>query len=344
MKNSILADWLKEKPCLMADGATGTNLFAAGLLSGDSPEFWNIEHPDRIVAHHQAFLRSGADILLTNTFGGTRHRLKLHNGQDRVAEINIAAARLARKAADSTGRRVLIAGSIGPTGELFAPLGPLTHESGKEAFLEQAQALKEGGVDLLWIETMSARDEIAAAADAAQETGLPFVTTCSFDTNGRTMMGLTPAEFAQFVHTFPVPPVAYGANCGVGASELVVSVLEMAKAAQAGDILIAKGNCGVPYYEDGKVKYNGTPELMADYARLVLNAGARIIGGCCGTSYEHLASIRRALDNAPKGEAPSIEDITSKLGDLSLGTKAALSGQTTARRPRRRDSTNTPSF
>ena len=343
MNDSLLADWVRQKGCLMADGATGTNLFAAGLNSGDSPELWNIEHPDRIIAHHQAFIQAGADIILTNTFGGTKQRLKLHHAQDRVKEINETAARLAKRAANQADRKVLVAGSMGPTGELFVPLGPLTHEEGVAAFLEQALALKAGGVDLLWIETMSAREEVAAACEAAGKAGLPFIATCSFDTNGRTMMGLTPGEFARFVKYLPFPPIAYGANCGVGASELVVSILQMKEAADPEDILIAKGNCGVPYFENGQVKYSGTPALMADYAQLVFNAGAKIIGGCCGTSYQHLASIRNALDRLEPGPKPGIEDITAKLGDLSSGTKNALSGKTGTRRANRRDNQN-PSF
>lgn len=343
MNRSLIADWLREEPCLLADGATGTNLFAAGLMSGDSPELWNIDHPEKILAHHQAFLAAGADIILTNSFGGTRQRLKLHHAENRVSEINKAAARLARTAADSAGRKVLVGGSIGPTGELFVPLGPLTHEDGIAAFYEQALALKEGGVDLLWIETMSAREEVAAACEAAIKADMPYIVTCSFDTNGRTMMGLTPADLAIFLKSFSVPPIAYGANCGVGASELVVSILQMKEAAGPDDILIAKGNCGVPYFDNGQVKYDGTPDLMAAYTQLVYNAGARIIGGCCGTSYGHLGAMRNAANHLQAGEKPNIGEIVSALGDLSAGTKNALSGHAGPQRTRRRERQN-PAF
>jgi 5-methyltetrahydrofolate--homocysteine methyltransferase len=323
---------LQEKPFLMADGATGTNLFAAGLMTGDSPETWNHLHPEKITALHQSFVDAGSDLILTNSFGGTRHRLKLHGDQDRVYEINKRAAEIARAVADKAmaatpGRVVIVAGSMGPTGELFVPLGALTEEAGVAAFEEQALALRDGGVDVLWIETMSAREEVAAAVKGAAKAGLPIVTTCSFDTNGRTMMGMTPADFAKFVHTLEPKPVAYGANCGVGASDLTATIVQMAQAAQPGDIIVAKGNCGIPFYDEGKIKYNGTPELMADYAGLVRDAGARIIGGCCGTSPEHLKSIRNALDHHTPGAAPTIETIVSKLGAITTGAEAILSGQ-----------------
>ena len=220
---------LNSRPFLMADGATGTNLFAAGLMTGDAPEMWNFEHPERIEALHQSFVDAGADLFLTNSFGGTRYRLKLHNLQDKVREINREAARIARRIADRAkqdkGREIIVAGSMGPTGELYEPLGPLTIDDGADAFAEQARALAEGGVDVLWIETMSSKEEVTAAVKGAATTGLPIVTTCSFDTNGRTMMGLTPADFVAFVHELHPKPIAYGANCGVGAPDLAVTTL-----------------------------------------------------------------------------------------------------------------------
>jgi 5-methyltetrahydrofolate--homocysteine methyltransferase len=320
----------------MADGATGTNLFQAGLPTGEAPELWNISEPDRILAHYRASIGAGADLILTNTFGGTRHRLKLHQAQDRVHEINFAAARLAREATAASGRDVIVAGSIGPTGELFAPLGNLTPETARAAFREQAEALRDGGVDLLWIETMSALEEVAAAAEAAADLRMPYAATCSFDTNGRTMMGITPARFVEFIHSLPVPPLAYGANCGVGAADLVYTILQLAETRRPGDILIAKGNCGIPYYEEGKITYSGTPELMADYARLARDAGAMIIGGCCGTTYRHLCAIRDAIDHGTPGIQPALADITAKLGDVAPGTRQALEANPLEANPRRR--------
>jgi methionine synthase I (cobalamin-dependent) len=332
---------LNERPFLMADGATGTNLFGMGLMTGDSPELWNIEHPERIEALHQSFVDSGADLFLTNSFGGTRNRLKLHHAQDRVHEINQRAAEIGRKVADKAGREVIVAGSIGPTGDLFEPMGTLTEADAVAAFAEQAKALKDGGVDVLWIETMSSKEEVAAAVKGAAATGLPIVATMSFDTNGKTMMGISPADFVAFIHSLDPKPVAYGANCGVGASDLVATIVKLAEAAAPDDIIVAKGNCGIPYYEEGKIKYNGTPELMADYARIVRDAGARIVGGCCGTSPEHLRSIRESLDAHQPGAKPSAAEIVSRLGPVTEGAAALLAGgdisAAAPKRSRRRD-------
>jgi len=332
---------LNERPFLMADGATGTNLFGMGLMTGDSPEMWNFEHPERIEALHQSFVDSGADLFLTNSFGGTRNRLKLHQAQDRVHEINKRAAEIGRKVADGAGRPVVVAGSMGPTGDLFQPLGVLSEADAIAAFTEQAKALQEGGVDVLWIETMSSKEEVAAAVAGAATTGLPIVTTMSFDTNGKTMMGISPADFVAFVHTLNPRPAAFGANCGVGAADLVATIVKLAEAASPDDIIVAKGNAGIPFYEEGKIKYNGTPDLMADYARIVRDAGARIVGGCCGTSPEHLKSIRAALDAHQPGAKPTAADIISRLGPVTEGAQALLAGGdiSTAgpKRTRRRD-------
>ncbi|MEQ1612514.1 MAG: homocysteine S-methyltransferase family protein, partial [Hyphomicrobiaceae bacterium] len=183
---------LKQRPYLLADGATGTNLFHMGLTSGDAPEIWNEEHPDRIKALYKMFVDAGADIILTNTFGGNRRRLALHKADGRTHDINAKAARLAREVADAAGRPVVVAGSVGPTGELFAPLGPLDHDEATAVFVEQIEGLKAGGADVIWIETMSALEEMKAAAAAAAKCGMPYTVTASFDTAGRTMMGITP--------------------------------------------------------------------------------------------------------------------------------------------------------
>lgn len=214
-----LADLLSRRPYLLADGATGSNLFEMGLVSGDAPELWNVDHPDRIRLLHQRFVDAGADLILTNTFGGTRYRLKLHSAENRVRELNRAAAQLARSVADASGREVLVAGSIGPTGEIMQPLGPLSFEDARAAFAEQAAALAEGGADVMWIETLSSREEVEAAIAGAESTGLPVVSTLSFDTNGRTMMSLTPAELAGIAQQHHL--AACGSNlrrwaCGAG--------------------------------------------------------------------------------------------------------------------------------
>lgn len=336
MTRPSFTEALATRPWLLADGATGTNYFQMGLVSGDAPEMWNFEHPDRVRSLHRRFIEAGADIVLTNTFGGNRHRLKLHNAQGQVREINIAAAKLARAEADAAGRPVYVGGSVGPTGEIMEPVGALSHEEAVKAFAEQALALKEGGVDVIWIETMSSEEELKAAVEGAAQAGLPIVTTMSFDTNGRTMMGITPKAFGAITAALPTQPVAIGANCGVGASELVATVLGISES-RPDAAVVAKGNCGIPQYVDGHIHYTGTPELMADYARIALDAGAKIIGGCCGTSPEHLASMRKSLESYTKGSRPSIELIEQKLGpvsELAKGVDAAAAGA--ARRERRR--------
>lgn len=310
-----LSDLLAEKGVLLADGATGTTLFSMGLESGDAPELWNIDHPERIVALHQGFVDAGADIILTNSFGGTRHRLKLHHAQERVFELNRAAAEIARGVVEAVDRKIVIAGSVGPTGELLQPLGALTYEEAVEAFREQIEGLKAGGADVAWIETMSAPDEIRAAAEAAIAVGLPYVYTGSFDTAGRTMMGLSPADIHGVADALPQAPVAVGANCGVGASDILSSLLDMAEA-RPDAVMVVKGNCGIPEFRGTEIHYSGTPELMADYARLAVDAGARIIGGCCGTTCGHLAAMRQALDDHRRSERPAIDDIVSRIGPL----------------------------
>lgn len=323
----LLQRLLDEKGTLLADGATGTNLFAMGLQTGEPPELWNLDHPDRVRAHYQSFVDAGSDIVLSNSFGGTRYRLKLHGSEDRVGEINEAAARLAREVADAAARPVVVAGSMGPTGELFEPLGALTHDSVREAFAEQAQALARGGVDVLWIETLSSQEEVDAAIEGAETTGLSVVCTVSFDTNGRTMMGIAPESFARHCCHGDHPPLAFGTNCGVGASELVAAVLNLRRGADDAAVIVAKANCGIPEWHDGELTFNGTPELMADYAVLARDAGARIVGGCCGTTPEHVRAMRTALDTTPPGEPPDLATVEARLGQVSTGARAQHRGE-----------------
>ncbi len=327
MARASFADLLAQRPWLLADGATGTNYFAAGLMSGDAPELWNFEHPGRVRANHRGFIEAGADIVLSNSFGGSAYRLKLHKAEDRVREINREAARLARLEADAADHPVIVAGSIGPTGEILEPVGTLSHEDAVKAFAEQAAALAEGGADIIWIETMSSEEELRAAVEGASSAGLPIVTTMSFDTNGCTMMGITPGYFGLLSQSLPV--AAVGANCGTGAAELVATVSGIA-GARPDAVVVAKGNCGIPEYRDGHIHYSGTPELMADYARLALDAGARIIGGCCGTTPTHLRAMREALEVHVKGHHPSIADIETRLGKVSAlahGHDKAIEGR-----------------
>jgi 5-methyltetrahydrofolate--homocysteine methyltransferase len=279
---------------------------------------------------------AGADIILTNSFGGTRHRLKLHNAQDRVFELNRRAAELARKVVDSAARKVIVAGSVGPTGELLQPLGAMTYDEAVDAFAEQMEGLKAGGADVAWIETMSSPDEIRAAAEAAIRIGMPYTFTASFDTAGRTMMGLAPKDIHGVADGLAEAPIGIGANCGVGASDILSSLFDMADARPEAT-LIVKGNCGIPEFRGTEIHYSGTPDLMADYVRLAVDGGARIIGGCCGTTFEHLAAMRKALDTHHKGARPSVEDVVAKIGPLRnkvASESGAASGE--GRRERRR--------
>lgn len=331
-----LSDLLAEKDVLLADGATGTNLFAMGLAAGEAPELWNEDQPDRIDKLHQDFVDAGADIILTNSFGGTRHRLKLHKAEGRVFDLNRRAAEIARAVADRAPRTVIVAGSVGPTGELLVPLGAMTYEDAVDAFAEQIEGLKAGGADVAWIETMSAPDEIRAAAEAAARVGMPYTYTGSFDTAGKTMMGLDPKDIHGVADNVGEGPVAVGANCGVGASDILSSLLDMT-AASPDAITIVKGNCGIPEYRGAEIHYSGTPPLMADYARLARDAGARIIGGCCGTSCAHLAAMRRALDDYVPGPRPTIEEIVERIGPLRNKTASQSGGDGNRERRRRRN-------
>ena len=254
--------------------------------------------------------------------GSNRRRLMLHDLQERTHELNKLAAENARAVAEKAGRGVVVAGSLGPTGDLFAPLGALTEAEAVEIFAEQVAGLKAGGADVIWIETMSAFEEIRAAALAAARHAMPYTVTASFDTAGKTMMGIAPARLAGEALGLTPAPLAVGANCGVGASDLLASVLAMT-AAHPDALIIAKANCGIPQWHGDHIHYSGTPELMADYARLAIDAGARIIGGCCGTSPEHLAAMRRALDDYARGPRPALDDIIARTGALAQAISSA---------------------
>jgi 5-methyltetrahydrofolate--homocysteine methyltransferase len=331
---NALTKLLDSREWLLADGATGTNLFNMGLESGEPPEFWNTDKPDNIRKLYKGAVDAGSDIFLTNSFGGNASRLKLHQAQGRVLELNRIAAELAREVADAADRPIVVAGSIGPTGEIFEPMGTLTHAAAVEMFHEQAEGLKAGGADVLWVETISAPEEYRAAAEAAKLAGMPWCGTMSFDTAGRTMMGTTSAAMVEMVEKLAYPPLAFGANCGVGASDLMRTMLGFA--AQGSTIpLIAKGNAGIPKYHDGHIHYDGTPELMAEYAVLARDSGVRIIGGCCGTMPEHLKAMRAALETRPKGPRPTLEQISAALGGFSSASDGTGDDANAPKRERR---------
>ncbi|MCZ0960083.1 betaine--homocysteine S-methyltransferase [Paracoccus benzoatiresistens] len=311
-----LSQLLASRAWLMADGATGTNLFNMGLPSNVAPELWNADQPDKVRSLYRDSVAGGADLFLTNTFGGNASRLKLQGAAHRVRELNLAGAAMARDIADASGRKVIVAGNIGPTGEIMAPIGSLSHARAVEMFHEQAEALKEGGADVLWVETISSAEEFRAAAEAAHLADMPWCGMMSFDTAGRTIMGVTSAQLSALVERLPNPPLAYGANCGVGAADLLRTVRDFVASGNERPI-IAKGNAGIPHLEDGHLHYDGTPAIMADYACLARDLGVRIIGGCCGTTPAHLRAMREALETRPAGPRPSLEEIAARLGGFS---------------------------
>ena len=316
---------------LLADGATGTNLFDMGLMSGDAPELWNEKYPEKIVTLHKDAVEAGSDIFLTNSFGSNALRLKLHNSGSRAFDLSKLSAEIARDVADSCDRTVFVAGSVGPTGEIMGPVGDLTHQLAVEVFHEQAQGLKEGGADLLWLETISAPEEFKAAAEAFSQIELPWVGTMSFDTAGRTMMGTSPAAMVELISSIPNKPIAFGANCGTGAPDLLRTIQDFAISAPE-SILIAKGNAGIPKYIDGNILYDGTPELMAKYAVMARNSGAKIIGGCCGTKSKHLLSMRAALESEVLGPVPSLQQVELEIGPFSGQIRKEITKRTSKRR------------
>ena len=288
---TTLQDLLAAGTPVVADGGMGTMLFSLGLAQGDSPELWNADHPDRIRSVHRGYIEAGAQIILTHSGGGNRIRLGGPSWPGR--ELNATAARLAR-ATDAVPQPVVVGGSMGPTGQMLAPMGTLSFEEAVEAFAEQARALAEGGVDVLWIETMSDLEEVRAAHTACRQAApdVPVVTTMTFDTKGRTMMGVTPERALSTLGEFGV--IALGANCGNGPDE-IEGVIEKMSASGPAVPLIAKANAGLPRMVDGAAVYDATPEVMADYARRVREHGAQIIGACCGSTPDHIRAIAQAL-------------------------------------------------
>ncbi len=283
---------LQAAETLVADGATGTNLQKMGLKTGTIPEELVIDQPDLILKLESAFVAAGSDIILTCTFGGTRLRMKESKYADRVKEVNQRAAELARRAA-SAREGVLVGGSIGPTGLLMKPLGPLSPEEAIAAYAEQAQALAEGGVDLLVIETMFAFEEADAALEGARSvTDLPVVVSFSYDRGVRTMMGVKPADMFKRYREKGADVI--GANCGT-TLENMEKILQEYAAVEAGFPLWAKPNAGLPRMEGGQSIYDVTPETMGEFARKYVTLGARIVGGCCGSSPEHVAAIAKAV-------------------------------------------------
>jgi 5-methyltetrahydrofolate--homocysteine methyltransferase len=288
--SETLRQRLSGEGVLVADGATGTMLQAAGLSEGTAPESWNLTHPEKILDLHRAYLEAGSQIILTNSFGGSRFRLGKKGLQDKVHEVNRAAAALAREAA---GQEAFVAGSMGPTGELMKPLGTLSYVVALEAFAEQAEALAEGGADAILVETMSDLNEAKAAiVGAKQATDLPILCTLSFDTQRHTMMGVSPRRAAK--EMWPLGLVAIGGNCGKTLDDMEEVLRQMGKAVPEA-MLMAKPNAGLPRLVDGQAVYDVTPQVMAEYALRYAELGAKIIGGCCGSTPAHIKAMAAAL-------------------------------------------------
>jgi 5-methyltetrahydrofolate--homocysteine methyltransferase len=285
---------------VVADGAMGTMLMANGLEFGDPPEVWNLEHPEIIRRVQRGYLEAGSQIILTNTFGGNRLRLELHGREDRVDQLNRTAAVLARVEANAADHPVIVAGDIGPTGQIMTAIGgTLTPEIAREVFAEQARGLAAAGVDVMWVETMSDLSEAVAAIEGAKDAapGVPVIATMSFDTRGHTMMGVSPEKAAEAL--LAAGAAAVGGNCGNGPEE-IIPVLERMRAAFPDATLVAKANVGPPMLVGMTVAYETTPEMMADFARRFVEAGANVVGACCGSTPPHLRAMAEAVAERAK--------------------------------------------
>lgn len=286
-----LLERLAAGEALVADGATGTYLQGKGLGIGQAPDAWNFSHPDVVRQMAADYFAAGADLVETNSFGGNVYRLRHTGLEGRVREVNRVAAELARSGAPGGG---IVVGAIGPTGAFLEPLGEARPEDFRIAFADQAEALAEGGVDALCVETMTALEEAAIAVEAAKTTGLPVLATMTFDEGPggiATAMGVTVAQAIEGLLEAGADVV--GTNCGSGMEQMIRVVREMGSI--AGRPILAQPNAGIPAMRDGEVVYPDTPEGIAVRCRELIEAGARIVGGCCGTGPAHIAQMARAV-------------------------------------------------
>ena len=350
---------LEERGYLLADGAMGTRLMEAGLAEGALPERWNRDRADAVVAIHGSYIEAGSDIVLTNSFGGTRPRLAMHGAEGELEELNMAAVACVRRAIETCeGRDVFVAGSMGPTGEMISPLGKLSESEMEGMYYEQACALLKGGADMLWIETQSDLGEMRCAMRAAGRVGLPYSVTVSFDTAGRTMFGISPEEFGDFCLGFAGGSSGdasgeglwgMGLNCGLAASDTLLSLRRLTEhlrgkgvgvkgeGEKRGLLVIVKGNCGVPQWRDGGFQYSGSEGTMGDYAVMARRLGADVVGSCCGSGAGHVRVMGERLAGfGDVGSFPSIEDIEGVVGKAEgvVGGKERGALRTTARRRR----------
>lgn len=332
MTQNKFITWLEEGRILVGDGAMGTMLQASGLTDGGAPELWNVTHPDRVQAVYQAYVDAGSNMIETNTFGGTSARLKMHNLQERVIELNRAGAQLACEVAHPKG--VLVAGSIGPSGELIEPVGPLSMEDAEAMFAEQTVGLVQGGVDCVVIETMSHLNEVQAAVNGVRKVApnLPIVATMSFDTNLHTMMGVSPREAVETIAGWGVKVI--GANCGRGTDDMDIIATQMAQYRPAGTYLMIQSNSGLPKFDNGNIHYEGTPEVMAEYALKMRGLGINIIGACCGSTPDHIAAMKAALEQVkdkPIAGPPPVAETNSAIESAESRTARGAARRTERR-------------
>lgn len=294
MMKTAWEDLISGESVVLADGGMGTTLFTLGLDRGVAPELWNLEQSETIAKIHRGYIQAGAQIILTNSFGGNRARLNRHDIGDQTMEVNRAAARIARSEVDDLEEKIIIGGSIGPTGRLMEPLGDLSPDEAEAIFSEQASGLIDGGVDVLWIETMSDLQEVRAAIHGCTQvsTEHPIITTMTFDTHGFTSMGVSPEDAVTNLAEYHL--AAIGANCGNGPKE-IEGVIEKMHAADSSTTLVAKANAGLPRLHEGRTVYDASPHIMAKHALRVAALGARIIGSCCGSTADHIRAMNEAI-------------------------------------------------
>ena len=299
---------------LICDGAMGTYLNQKGISYDRCFDELNISEPRIIGEVHREYIDAGAEIIETNTFGGNRYRLASHGLEHLIRDINIKGARIAREAGDISGVDIIVAGSIGPIGKPLEPIGKITFHEAKAAFAEQAGALLEGGVDLFIIETISSLDEIVAAVEAVKSiSDAPIIAQMTFTAEGTTYLGYTPAEMVA--RLMPLKVDVIGANCSVGPQKMLDVIEQLSELGVA--YISAQPNAGLPRYFAGRFIYLSSPGYFADYAKSYVKAGARIVGGCCGTTPEHIAAVAKAINGSSVKHSPTISRIKPR-GEIKI--------------------------
>ncbi len=287
---SGLHELLNTRRWVLSDGAIGTMLQARGLKVGASPELWNLARPDDVRAVHREYVGAGAQLITTNTFGGTRRKLRKFDAEGDFEEANRAGVHLAREAA---GDAALVMGSIGPLGDLMEPFGDLTEQEAADEYGGLAEVLARAGADAILFETFFDVDELTVAIRSAAGTGVPVLATMTFDEAGRTMMGSLPGDAWKAVSGLGL--AAFGANCSTGPDRMVAVISAMNEA--GAEVLMAQPNAGMPQMTpDGRLVYLEDPESFAGHAQAMLDAGCRVFGGCCGTTPQHIRTLRETLE------------------------------------------------